>query len=147
MQCTEYSTLQTWLNTSPFSFFATRFHGLCLVEAYFSTVERKLERYQLFHFGKLKKTEIGAHDTLQHSLFSPSILALVIPKTQYKLDANVCDKEVGYTILQRRLEGKAKPINVCSRLLNKAEQEYDTMPSKCFAVVRDLLLFKSYLEG
>lgn len=48
---------------------------------------------------------------------------------------------------QKSEEEKLKPIDYWSKPLNKAEMNYDTTHGECLAIVSDVILLRTYLEG
>lgn len=101
---------------------------------------------QPLHFDGLDETEVQTLSELQSKVFSSSFLALLRLTRKHSLDTDVCNKQMGWVLIQKQPDGYAKQVRCWYRSLNKAEKAYDTTHCECLAVVWAVLLLRTYLE-
>lgn len=65
----------------------------------------------------------------------------------YIIDTDVCEYQLGFTLLQEEEDDVKHTIRYWSQSLNKAEKNYSTTKRECLAVVWATLWLRPYLEG
>lgn len=96
---------------------------------------------------KLTLEEKQAVDGLEKILTNPPILGLPQATGHYTLNADTCDTQVGCVLLQQKLEGTDRQIDVWSITLSETAKNIATTHEDCLAVVWAVLLLWPYLEG
>lgn len=105
-------------------------------------LNRTLEKGEPLHFEVLTDDKCKAIQDSKERLVSPPILTLLKKEGHYKSDTDMCDRQVGSTLLQDHgnQEFLKMTVGCWSRALTKQERHYTNTVYKCLAIVCAVLL-------
>lgn len=89
--------------------------------------------------------EFDAFTELKKKLISPPLLALPRLSYKYIIDTDVCEYQVGFTLLQEQPNCDKHPVGHWSRCLTTAEKNYSATEKECLTVVWGILTLRPYL--
>ncbi len=93
------------------------------------------------------ETEQSAFDQLKSVLWQAPILAFPNFEKDFILTTDASGHGIGAVLMQKDSHGKHRVVGYASRLLNKAEQNYDVTNRECLAVVWALRHFRELILG
>jgi len=88
----------------------------------------------------------NALDTLKEKLTSAPVLNYPDSSRQFLITTDASDYTIG-AVLSQRSVGQDRPIAYASRILNKAEQNYNTIEKELLAIVWAVKHFRPYVYG
>ena len=99
------------------------------------------------NFENPTKEQLAAFETLKDRRTSPPVLALPKAGSNYRLDTDASDYQLGCTLLQEQEEDVWHPVGYWSKLLNETERRYSPTERECYAIVWAMRTLRPYLEG
>lgn len=97
-------------------------------------VNAKLKKGEPKSF-KRDETELAVMEGLREKLTTPSILALPKREEKFIIDTKACDSQEGCVLQEEKNDSFLKSIGYRSRILNDAEQRYNTTHRECFGSI------------
>lgn len=85
-------------------------------------------------------------ETLEKNRLAVPVLELPRSEGYMTVDTDLCDNQIGCVLCQDQTDGAMKPERYWSRVLNAAEQNYDTMHCECLDVAWAIFLLRHFLE-